>query len=153
MRLSDHFTLQEFIDSAKATELNLANIPNQIHIMAMQLLCDTVLEPIRKHFNAPMRILSGFRSKELNAAVGGAPTSQHTLGEAADITISGIKNDELWKFIVMNINYDQVIAEHLNQKDGSAGWVHVSHSRVGNQRNQPLSCVKNGIYMEGLHYV
>lgn len=154
MKLSDNFTLQEFINSSKAKELNISNVPTQIEIAALQSLCDNILEPIRAYFKLPVKILSGFRSKELNMALipPGALNSQHLIGEAADITISGVKNVDIWKFIVDKLNYDQVIAEKLKKDNGAAGWVHVSHKRIGKQRNEALSFLGHGNYVKGLQY-
>lgn len=153
MRLSNHFTLQEFIISPKAIELGIKNYPNALQIAALQSLCDNILEPIRSNFDLGVRILSGFRCPELNKAVGGAGTSQHTLGEAADITIVGIKNVKLWQFIVDQLNYDQVIAEQLKEDNGNAGWVHVSHKPAGKQRREALSFLGGGKYVKGLQYI
>lgn len=153
MNLSTHFTLQEFTDSPKAKEFGLENTPNAMQIAALQSLCDNILEPLRAHFNSSIRILSGFRCLELNKAVGGAPTSQHTLGEAADIHVQGVRNDDVWKFIVLNLNFDQVIAEKLREDDGNAGWVHVSHKREGKQRGDNISFLSDGKYVKGLQYI
>lgn len=150
IKLSDHFTLEEFTRSAKADELGISNIPNALQISHMQALCDNVLEPLRKHYDKPISIKSGFRCPELNGAVGGASTSQHTKGEAADIEIYGIRNDDIWNFIVSHLNFDQVIAERLSRDDGSAGWIHVSYA-VKN-RKEALSCPKSGEYVKGLVY-
>lgn len=49
-----------------------------------------LLEKIRTHFDAPVRINSGNRCEAHNASVGGAKGSQHLLGRAADITVDGI---------------------------------------------------------------
>ena len=152
MRLSPHFTIEEFTRSSKATELGIDNTPNQVIISALESLCDIVLEPIRVHFDRPVKILSGYRCIELNKAVGGAATSQHTLGEAADIEIAGVHNAELWQFIVDTLNYDQCIAERLRRDSPSAGWVHVSHKRFGAQRKEALSFTGSK-YVKGLRYV
>lgn len=153
MRLSQNFTLQEFTDSPKAKELGIDNIPNQIQIAAMIAWCDNIGEPIRAYFGQPVKILSGFRSNELNKALGGADDSQHTKGEAGDIEVHGVRNSVLWQFIVLSLSYDQVIAEKLKENDGTAGWVHVSHKREGKQRGEPLSFLGNGKYVNGLQFV
>lgn len=152
IKLSRNFSLLEFTRSQKADELGIDNIPNHVHIVALQAWCDNIGEPIRAHFNLPVKVLSGFRSEELNKAVGGSPTSQHTKGEAVDIEVPGIRNDVLWKFIVDHLDYDQVIAEQIKAYDGSAGWIHVSYRRVGKQRNEALSFLGKGKYVTGLEY-
>lgn len=152
MNLSDNFTLLEFTDSPKAKELGIDNTPNALQIENMKALCDVILEPLRKHFNAPIKILSGFRNLELNRAVGGVDTSQHTQGEAADITIRGVKNCDVWMFISLNLSYDQVIAEKLREDSSNAGWVHVSHRQYGKQRGEALSFLGDR-YVKGLQYV
>jgi uncharacterized protein YcbK (DUF882 family) len=82
-QLSEHFTLAEFLspgDPVKPTAQQVANL---------RALCVKVLEPMRKKLGRPLKITSGFRSPEHNAAVGGAPGSQHTHGIAADIELGG----------------------------------------------------------------
>lgn len=151
-QLSKNFTLLEFTRSGVASQRNIMNVPTELHVRNMQLLCDNVLERIRERFNKPVNILSGFRSRELNAAVGGAPDSQHTMGQAADIEVYGIRNDDLFCFIADHLNFDQVIAEQLESEDGSAGWIHVSY-RQGSNRKQELSFLgKERGYVNGLVY-
>jgi len=151
MRLSEHFTLDEFVDSPTAKEKGIANVPNAVQIDAMKNLCLNVLEPVRKYFGKPVRIKSGFRSPALNKAIGGASTSQHMKGEAADIEIAGVRNDAIFNFIITHLNFDQCIAEKLSMSEGSKGWVHVSYS-VKN-RCDTLSCTASGEYVKGLVYV
>jgi uncharacterized protein YcbK (DUF882 family) len=49
-----------------------------------------MLEAIRAKFEAPITIISGYRSPAHNAKVGGAKNSKHVTGEAADIRVEGI---------------------------------------------------------------
>ena len=49
----------------------------------------TKLQQLRDHLNRPVIITSGYRNPEHNRRVGGAPNSQHLLGTAADIRVSG----------------------------------------------------------------
>lgn len=151
--ISKYFSLREFTESDTAKILNIDNTPNQLQISRLQSLCDNILDPLRIHYNRPIRILSGFRSEALNKAIGGAPTSQHTLGEAADIHVSGVRNDDLWQFIVATLNFDQVIAEKLHKDNSDSGWVHVSHKLAGKQRGEALSFLGNGNYVNGLVYI
>ena len=52
----------------------------------LQALIDNVLDPAREAFGSTVRVNSGYRSKQLNRLVGGVDDSQHTTGQAADIT-------------------------------------------------------------------
>lgn len=49
-----------------------------------------LLDQIREYFGKPVVITSGYRTKSHNAAVGGVSNSQHTLGKAADIQVTGV---------------------------------------------------------------
>jgi hypothetical protein len=149
MKLTEHFELEEMIRSAAHPDIK--NSPTQLQIVNLEDLCTVILEPIRKKFSLPITVLSGFRSPELNKAVGGAANSQHLAGEAADINIYGVSNCEVWQFIVDFLSFDQCIAEHLKEEDGSAGWVHVSY-RMGKNRREPLSCIAKGVYVKGLQW-
>lgn len=152
VQLSQHFTLAEFTRSATAIERGIQNVPSDIHIRNMELLCDNIFEPVRSHFKLPVTILSGFRSLDLNRALGGAKDSQHLFGEAGDAEIYGVRNDDLYNFIKDNLSFDQLIAEQLDSEDGSAGWIHVSY-RLGRNRGETLSFLGKGRgYVEGLVY-
>ena len=49
-----------------------------------------LLQCIREHFGKPVHITSGYRTAEHNAAIGGAKSSQHLLGRAADFWVEGV---------------------------------------------------------------
>jgi len=77
MRLSPHFTLEEFRVSRRFPQ-SAAGIEFSEHdAHKCFLLARTILEPIRKRLGGPIIITSGKRSLELNRAVGGSPTSDH----------------------------------------------------------------------------
>ena len=57
-----------------------------------------VLQTIRDHFDVPVKIVSGTRCEKHNRKVGGAKKSQHLLGTAADIQVSGISPGEVARF-------------------------------------------------------
>jgi hypothetical protein len=148
MNLSKHFTLDEMTTTSRTA----ANDPNEQQIIALTALCANVLEPIRNHFGKPVTILSGFRSEEVNRLVGGAKTSQHLRGEAADITMKGVANVDVYNFIKTNLDFDQVIAEKLKENNGQCGWIHVSY-RLKRNRKEALSFLGAGRYEKGLWYV
>lgn len=151
MRLSTSFMLNEFTKSATALRLGLANEPSAAEVTNLKALCENVLQKVRNKFNLPIQINSGYRSPALNVAMGGAPTSQHVDGKAADIEMYGVSNAALWTYIKDNLEYDQLIAEYVSKSDPKAGWVHVSFN-AGKNRKQALSCVA-GKYLQGLYYV
>lgn len=147
-KLSPHFSLAEMT----VTNSGLPNHPDAKQLAALTKLCERVLEPVRLNFGKPVTVNSGFRGKQANAAVGGSQTSQHSLGEAADIEIRGVHNEMIYKFIRDNLEFDQLIAEKLSKTDGSAGWIHVSY-RDGRLRKQCLSFLGGGKYVNGLVFV
>lgn len=145
-QLSENFTLEEMTHSQTAVRYGYNNEPTAAQIAAMKLLAEKVLQPIRDEFG-PVRITSGFRGPILNSAIRGSKTSQHCHGEAADLKITGVSNLEVCKWIVENLEFDQLIYEF-----GEGGWVHISY-RKGRLRNEVLSATRRGrrvIYTPGL---
>lgn len=146
MKLSEHFDLNEFTRSDFAKRNNINNLPNAEQTDNLRELCEKVLEPIRKHFQIPILISSGFRSKELNKAIGGASNSQHTSGEAVDIdhdlSANVVNNRMIFDFIKNNLVFDQLIYEFGTSTNPD--WVHVSYASNGKQRNQILRAIKHG---------
>lgn len=144
MKLSEHLDLSEVIRSESAKRNGISNMPTPEHIENFKLLAEKIFEPIRNHFNVPIRISSGYRSKELNAKIGGSKSSQHCKGEAIDIDMDGtsITNKEIFEYIKNNLPFDQLIYEFGNAD--SPDWVHVSY--VPNGRKQVLKAFKiNGL--------
>jgi hypothetical protein len=113
-------------------------MPTPEHIENFKLLAEKVFQPIRDHFGVPIRISSGYRSKELNTAIGGSLSSQHCQGEAIDIDMDGttVTNAEIFNYIKDNLNFDQLIWEFGT--DTNPDWVHVSYDSSGKQRKQIL---------------
>lgn len=148
MKLSKNFSLEEFT----YTTHDVDNTPNDEQIDNLILLCSRILEPVRDHFQSPVIITSGFRCSELNKLIGGAFNSQHMRGEAADFNVRGVANDQVWKWISQNLDFDQLIGERLSKKDGKAGWTHCSVTH-GHNRNDAISFVGYGVYKPGLVYV
>ncbi|THD35700.1 MAG: peptidase M15A [Sphingomonas sp.] len=137
-QISQHFTLEELTSSDTARRLGDPNQPGAAEIAALKVLCEKVLEPIRAHYGRPIRINSGYRSARVNQAVGSSPSSQHRLGEAADIEISGVANRDLAIWIRDNILFDQLILEAYHPGNPTSGWVHVSY-RTGRLRKSVLT--------------
>ena len=150
MRLSDNFTLREFTRSQTAERRGISNMPTAAHLRAMQLLCVKVLEPARAHFGRPVRVTSGYRSGELNRAIGGSPTSQHCNGEAADWEVPGVDNRRVAKWVEANLTFDQLILEGHRASDPNSGWIHTSYSET-RARKQVLTATFPGpVYTNGI---
>ena len=143
MKLSQHFSLEEMTKSQTAIRKGIDNVPNEEQIQNLKALCENVLEYIRIRFGKAITVNSGFRNQELNQAIGGARTSQHTTGQAADIEINGVDNLELAKWIRENLHFDQLICEYYVNGIPDSGWVHVSWNSSGN-RGQVLTIDKSG---------
>ena len=92
-----------------------------------------MLDPLREWYGKPVTVNSGYRCPQLNRMVGGAASSQHLKGEAADITAgSKEENRKLFDYIKSHLPFDQLIDEK------NYSWVHVSYKRDGNNRKQIL---------------
>lgn len=147
-KLSEYFTLAEMT----RTRTGMPNVPGQAEVFALEALCENVLDKVRAHFGRPVIVNSGYRSPAVNKKVGGAASSQHVRGEAADIKVPGVPNADVWHFIVNELGeFDQCIAELLSETNPEAGWVHVSY-RTGKNRRQALSFLGKGKYVTGFKY-
>ena len=146
MQLSEHLSLAEVTKSDTAKRRGVSNMPTEAHIANFKLLAENIFEPIRNHFGKPIFISSGYRSAELNKAIGGAASSQHCQGEAIDIDMDGrpggVTNKMVFDFIKENLNFDQLIWEFGT--DANPDWVHVSYESTGKQRKQILKAVRKG---------
>jgi uncharacterized protein YcbK (DUF882 family) len=106
----------------KLSELEFSDpIPAEKIASATELLQN--LQIIRDHFQRPIVIISGYRSPERNAAVGGADKSQHLEAKAADIKIAGVPTEEIYNRI------DKLIAQGKIKQGGlgkyvKSGFVH-----------------------------
>ena len=105
---------------------------------SVKALVEKVLQPLRDAWGKPLAINSGYRCPEVNRAVGGVPTSQHTKGEAADVCPFGRNGHgdiELVRQLAitardLKLPYDQMILY--------PSFVHFSHRLHGGQRGQIL---------------
>ena len=117
LQLSEHFTLTELTHT---DHRKFDNVPNKAELENLKRLA-AFLEEVRQTLGGkPIIINSGFRSKQVNDAVGSKDTSQHRLGCAADFKVPGLKPDDVVKTIIASsLPYDQVIREFDR-------WTHVS---------------------------
>jgi hypothetical protein len=151
MWLSQNFHIAEFINSQEAVRRGINNTPSDAVVANLEALCVNVLEQVREQFG-PVRVSSGYRSPQLNRAIGGAANSQHCTGQAADIEIPDLDNCDLAQWIADNLQFDQLILEfHVHEDGPNSGWVHVSYNVDGN-KNEILTADRvNGrvVYSRG----
>jgi len=144
-KLSEHFTLEELTASQYATRHNIDNTPSPSVLGNLYVLANT-LEAVRKLFNKPLVISSGYRCPMLNKAVGGAENSAHKLGLAADFTIPSLQLKDIVKAIVeSDIQFHQIIYE--------GNWIHLGLCTDKPQRREVLTATfTNGVasYSKGL---
>lgn len=141
MNLTANFSLHELTKSETALRMGFDNTSGEAETASLKLLAEKVLQPVRDHFGKGVKVNSGYRSPESNAAVGGSKTSDHCKGQAADIEIPGVPNAELAQWIMDNLEYTQLILEFYTPGIPDSGWVHVSYD-PDNLKKQELTAMK-----------
>jgi len=139
MRLSKNFTLSEVTRSNTARRLSIDNTPKNHHLKSMQRLITNLIQPMRDALG-PIRITSGYRSPELNRAIGGSKKSQHSKAEAVDIQFwseGQMKNQIIYDWVLKSgIEFDQMINEF------DFAWIHIS-LKEKNNRKEVLEAYKD----------
>ena len=117
--------MNEMIRSATAKRYGIDNTPTPEIKANLKLLVEKVLDPLREAWGAPIIVDSGYRCGRLNKILKGSSTSQHLLGQAADIrTVSDKPEDNKRLFDLirkLGLPYDQLIDEY------NYNWIHVSY--------------------------
>ena len=143
MNLSPHFTFDELTRTGK-TDLQAKNREEaKAYIKSLTALAE-MLEVIRAKFG-PVRVTSAFRGPSVNTRAGGSKSSQHLVGEAADIGC-GVSDEELHKWIVTEsgIKFGQCILE----KPPGKSWIHIS---LGAPWRDPKRCGES-LHFDGKSY-
>lgn len=142
-----NFSIAELVQSSTADRLKISNNPpTSVRVHLTETI--TLLECIRAEWEEyceryslgtpAIRVSSGYRSPELNKAVGGVKNSAHVEGYAADLQPVNGNQDEFEKFFATDFSkkgyaFDQIIIE----RSKSSRWVHVGYKRAdGKQRRQ-----------------
>lgn len=137
-QFTKNFSYDELIASATAKRLGLDNTPSPEEKEKLRKLAEDILQPIRDRWRSPIVVNSAFRSEAVNKAVGGVPTSQHRLGEAADIKVGGKdRNKKLFKAIYNMISKGEIKVGQLID-EYNYQWIHVSLPRTNKPNNQIL---------------
>lgn len=112
-QLTEHFSLEELIRSDMARLRGIANTPRAEHLANMRNILAPFLEQVRDLIGGrPIFVESGYRNPEVNALVGGTPTSDHAQGLAADLQVAGMSDIDLAIAIRdSDLQFDQLILE------------------------------------------
>jgi len=114
-----NFQYGEVVESEKAVELGIANIPTESQWLAAEIYCRFILQPAR-NAKGRIHVNSWFRCPELNKAVKSGPTSFHLTGGAGDLKPLDCTLMELLVFI-KGLHFSEIIAEFFPN-----GWVHTA---------------------------
>lgn len=114
-KLSEHFHEDEF----------RCKCCGQLPTGGMSKSLIATLEQVRAHFGVSIKINSGYRCPKHNAAIGGAKNSQHMLGTAADIVVSGVAPSTVHAYL--DPIHDGGLGSyksftHVDARDGRARW-------------------------------
>jgi len=134
-KLSKYVTLQMAVNSNTARSKGIDNTPTNTDVENLKKVCSLVYDKVYERFNGNVKINSGYRSKELNKAVGGVSNSGHLVGKALDIDgTNGVKNSDIFDYIKNNIpEFDQLIWEYGNKTQPN--WVHISYDTSRNRKS------------------
>ena len=142
--LSKNLSLAEVTKSATASRLGINNKPDDWEIENLRAIAECVFQPLRDAFGTPVYVSSGYRSSDLNTAIGGSVRSQHIQGRALDLdadVFRGCTNGEIFRYILNNLTFDQLIWEFGDQDNPD--WVHVSYVRDGVNRGRCLKACRD----------
>ncbi len=145
MKLSKNLSLAEVTKSTTAKRLGIDNTPDDEWVIEnLRAIADVIFQPLRDSFRCPIFVSSGYRSPDLNAAIGGSKRSQHMEGRALDLdadVYGGCTNSEIFNWIRENVEFDQMVWEFGDEDNPD--WVHVSYVRDGVNRKRCLKALRD----------
>ena len=149
MRLSKNFTLKELTRSNTALRLGIDNEPSKEGIYKLTLLATEILQPLRDCLGV-LKISSGYRSPELNKAIGGSTNSQHCKYEAVDLQYfkrGKMDNIKIYQALKeLGLPFDQVKLEFGDATEyidpENPAWIHLSYT-INDNRCQELVAYKD----------
>lgn len=152
MKLTEHFTVEEMTKTSQPYDNSLDGIKDgkkRERIREnLSLLCGMYLEPLRGHFG-PIIVNSGYRSKVVNAAVGGAKNSYHLLGRAADIKCRDFQEMvKMASFLICRsdsfvLNYNK-LAELIMYERRNSFWIHLAMKNDANDMSEYFGYNREG---------
>ena len=142
IKLSEHFSLRELTK----TSVRMENVPSEAQVENLRRVCRW-LERLRRRWNErygdgdnPIIVNSGYRSPAVNRAVGGAATSNHLTGCAADIRVAGLEQLLRYAVILLDISDEsgEDFDELLLERRGTVMWMHLAVRPANNRRKVAL---------------
>lgn len=129
MRISENFSVDEFIASSTALRLGYQFTLDRWEREQIERLVKTCLQPARSALMVPFVITSGYRPAWLNRYIRGAKDSRHMYGCAADFKTPTMQLKTAFREIrLLDLPIDQLILE-----DPPAGWIHLGIALPGQQ--------------------
>lgn len=145
MKLSKNLTLAECTKSTTASRLGINNTPDDEWVVEnLRQVAINVFQPLRDAFKCPIYVSSGYRSPELNTAIGGSKRSQHVEGRALDLdadVFGRCTNAQIFNWLKENVEFDQLIWEFGSEDNPD--WVHVSFIYDGPNRCRCLKACRD----------
>ena len=144
MKLSKNLSLGEVIKSTTAKRLGIDNTPDDWTTENLRQVALNVFQPLRDAFGCPIFVSSGYRSADLNRAIGGSKRSQHVEGRALDLdadVFGRCTNAQIFNWLKENVEFDQLIWEFGDEDNPD--WVHVSFVYDGANRRRCLKAVRD----------
>jgi len=144
VKLSKNLSLAEATKSLTAKRLGIDNTPDEWVTENLRQVAINIFQPVRDAFRNPIYVSSGYRSADLNAAIGGSKRSQHVEGRALDLdadVYGGCTNSQIFNYIKENLEFDQLIWEFGDESNPD--WVHVSFIYDGDNRKRCLKACRD----------
>lgn len=125
--MARYFTIAEMTRSETAERRNMLNVITDERARNNMTRLMDALDKVRIAFGAPILINSGYRSEELNRAIGGARKSMHMVGAAADIRVKGMPPMDIWNLwmAVYNAWTEETLNRVIMEEDEDVLWIHV----------------------------
>lgn len=137
--MGDGFSVQRY----SVTSTGLPNRPPPGAVASLRRIHNKIVVPLERQIQAPVTITSGYRSYDVNKAVGGSRTSDHLNGRAVDMVVQGMDSRQLAREIIAaRIPFDQMIWYAPSR----GGHVHIGLRDPGRNRGQVLHASPAGGY-------
>jgi len=146
-KLAKNFTFGELTTTSRK-ELAAKNAAEALDFLDAGKALAAMLQAVRDHFGKPVKVHSGFRGRTLNAAVGGAESSQHLTFQAADFHVEGVELVDVFDWIRKSsgLPFGQVILEGASPENPT--WIHLSLGEPW----RPVAKCRQALRFDGKRY-